>query len=337
MKKKPPLNKKFECPVCRRIDCNSEDNLILHIVSFHKLTNSLERDHCIIKIVKPDLNTYKCIRCSQVFQNNEDFFIHLFKNHLDEVTKTIRNSRLKANADTIENLFMSFRVKNPQPPPPKKYEKLNLPDVDYILTIEHWEQGMISNLVDSEVQTDLPNTSLTNRDDTKQNEQQNEPKNLVSTDVKNTGDAYISKEAKRIYEIDNQDFNIISSNINLINNNNDSDNDNDDDDDDDDYLSFIASTIDTSNVRLQNGKIAPSTEEKKKVNSKKSDIDERKEEERSFFDKLEHETDMLTLQKIIINNQTQHKCLKCKMDFDDDIMLMKHIWDYHNDDELFLF
>lgn len=62
-----------------------------------------------------------------------------------------------------------------------------------------------------------------------------------------------------------------------------------------------------------------------------------KDEERNFFDRLEQVTDILLLQKVIVNTQTNHKCLRCKMDFENEFMLMKHVWEYHNDDEIFLY
>ena len=341
-KKPPPSNKKnkIECPICKRVSLDTEDGLILHIVNYHKLSNSLERDHSVTKSVKPNSMITKCIRCNQTFQDKDEFYIHLFKNHLYDVVTTIEGSRLKSNSENIKKLFESFKKEKPQSPP-IQIERTNMPDLDFILSIEYWEQGIISNQVDSEVQTDFSISNQSTFNDSKQPEHQNDSKDHIFNETKNETNSYSSNAAKRIYGIDNQNSNInffedkssnIDSNIKLVD-----DNDDNDDDDDDDYLSFIASTIDTNNVRLQNGKVAPSIEEKKKSKSKTSSIDQKKEEERKFFDKLQQITDMLLLQKIIVNNQNQHKCLKCKMDFDNEFLLMKHIWDYHNEDEFFLY
>lgn len=340
MKKKPPPDNKknkIECPICKRISVDAEDVLILHIVDYHKLSNSLERDHLEIKLVKSNSSIIKCRKCNQTFSNKEEFFIHLFKNHLNDVIKTIEGSRLKSNSENIKNLFESFKKEKRQSTP-IQIESTNMPDLDFILSIEYWEQGIISNQVDSEVQTDYSINQQSTFNDNKQSENQNDSKDHIFKETKNETNSYSSNAAKRIYGIDNPNSNInffedkssnIDSNIKLFNDNDD------DEDDDDDYLSFIASTIDTNNVRLQNGKVAPSIEEKKKTKSKTASVDQKKEEERKFFDKLQQITDMLLLQKIIINNQNQHKCLKCKMDFDNEFLLMKHIWDYHNEDELF--
>ena len=339
MKKKPPPNTKkdkLECPVCKRMEFVTEDDLILHLVNYHKLVNSLKHDLSITKTAKSKQYTIKCDKCSQIFQNDDNFFIHLFKNHLKEVLKTIEGSRLKANSSNIKILFESLQVKQSQSSIAIINEETNSQDIGYILSIEYWGTAQISNQVDSEVQTDQ--SSISQLKKTKQFKQQNDSSNVTSKEEKYEKDVHSSNAAIKIYNIDSADN---DDNSNLLNNKSstvDATIDfNDDDDSDDEYLSFIASTIDVNNVRLDDGRIATQTEEKKKDKKKFPAVAKKKEEERNFFDKLEQVTDMLILQKTIINNQTQHKCLKCNLDFDNEFMLMKHIWDYHSEDNFFLY
>ncbi|KAK8897412.1 hypothetical protein M9Y10_015358 [Tritrichomonas musculus] len=335
MKKRQQQEKhnKYECPVCNRFISEAEDDLILHIVKVHKLNNSLKNDLSIKNLSGTNSSSIKCTKCSKEFQNEDAFFVHIFRNHFNDVLRTIDNSRMRANSEKIKKLFESLRNQEAQHSPAlttvKFDEKIDLPDINYILSIESLGQAQISDQIDSEVQTDgldhTENRFSTNIDN-KIIEQQNDFSNNRKED-----NFLISNAAKHIYEINNLD----SNKIDFYYNDNSTNIDLNDEDEDDDYLSFIASTIDTTNVRLQNGKLAPSNEEKKKKKVKKTSSS--KDEERNFFDRLEQVTDILLLQKVIVNTQTNHKCLRCKMDFENEFMLMKHVWEYHNDDEIFLY
>ncbi|OHT12656.1 hypothetical protein TRFO_17484 [Tritrichomonas foetus] len=135
-------------------------------------------------------------------------------------------------------------------------------------------------------------------------------------------------------EPDNKIFDIYENGYNEGDDDEYNENDDDDDDDDDDYLSFIATTIKTSNLRLNNGKVIAESKVTKKQPKKAIDNSKTIVEEKKFFKELEHLYDNLYLQQKIICTENNIYCNICQLKFNDDIDLFSHILTFHQDELL---
>ena len=166
------------------------------------------------------------------------------------------------------------------------------------ISIEQWMQPLISNRVNAESQTDL-----TEKDVFQMN---------IDSEV---------EDFEPPIQFENSQSNRRNNEVYGINL----------EDDDDDYYSFIASTINTDNLAMMNGKTLKAKEEPG-PKSKPKPKTNKKEIERKFFACLEEITDYLQLRNNMVNDRDHHECRPCKLKFDNEFTLLNHIWQFHQHD-----